>query len=325
MNIHVADAGLVARLARHETRSFLRTPIAAVFTVAMPLLMMVIVGAAVGNATVDPATGVRVMQFVVPVMTVFGIAQGCFGALAMHLADLRDRGWLKRLRGTPVPAWAVIAALAGTSLAIALATTVVLVGAGVLFYDVQLVGRTLPALLTLLLGVVCFTALGFAVVALVRSAAAVQLIGTGLLLALAFISDVILVGAKLPVWLETIGWIFPLRHFGEAVRDAFNPFLPGSGLHGGHLAVLAAWAAGAVAVAVWRFGWERSQDRAAVAGTAKPRPPAAVSRPAIRAVRPEGVPRRGGWPGARPRTPRCGCAGICRRRSSPWCCRSCCW
>ncbi|GIH95763.1 ABC transporter permease [Planobispora siamensis] len=269
MNARVADVRLVARLARHETISFLRTPVATIFTIAMPLMMMVIVGAAVGNDTVDPATGVRVMQFVIPVMTVFGVAQGCFGALGMHLIDLRDRGWLRRLRGTPVPAWVVMTALAVTSLVIALMTTVTLLGAGVVFYDVQMVWRTFPALLlTLLVGVACFTALGFAIVALVRSAGAVQLIGTGLLLVLAFISGILLPGARMPVWLETIGWIFPLRHFGEAVRDDFNPFLSGPGFHGDHLAVLAVWAAGAAAVAVWRFRWERPQSGVAAAGTA---------------------------------------------------------
>ncbi|MBG0817904.1 ABC transporter permease [Planomonospora sp. ID82291] len=283
---------LVARLARHETLSFLRTPVTAFFTVAMPLLMTVIVGAAVGGGTVDPGSGVRVMQFVVPVMTVFGIAQGCFGALAIHLADLRDRGWLKRMRGTPVPAWALMAGLAGASLAIAAATVVVLLGAGLVFYDVHLVWHTVPALLvTLALGALCFTALGFAVVALVRNAAAVQLIGTGLLLALAFISDVILVGARMPAWLETVGWVFPLRHFAEAVRDDFNPFLSGAGFHADHLAVLAAWGLGAGAVAVRRFRWERPQTRAA--GTAG----------AVRTAGAAGAVRTAGAAGAAPGRP----------------------
>src|SRR5690606_2111494 len=130
-------------------------PLAMIFTVAMPLMMTVIVGAAVGGEEVVP--GVRVMQFVVPVMMVFGIAQGCFGILAIRLADLRDRGCLKRLRGTPVPAWAVMAGLAGASLAIAVVTAVLLLGVGLVCYDVQVVWRTLPALLvTVLLGALCF-------------------------------------------------------------------------------------------------------------------------------------------------------------------------
>ncbi|MFI7707438.1 ABC transporter permease [Nonomuraea sp. NPDC049480] len=272
---------MISSLVWHETRSFFRTPIAAGFTVAMPLLMAVIVGAAVGNQVVEPRTGVRVMQFVIPVMAVFGVAQGCFGALAIHLADLRDRSWLKRLRGTPVPAWAVLAGLVGASLMIAAATVAVLLAVGVVFYDLQMVWRTLPALLvTLLLGAFCFTALGFAVVALVRSAAAVQLIGIGLLLALAFISDIILIGARLPTWLDMVGWIFPLRHLGNAVRDDLNPFLTGTGFYGDHLAVLAAWGIGGAAVAVWRFRWERPQARTTTARTARKRLPRRQGRPA---------------------------------------------
>ncbi|MFC5821726.1 ABC transporter permease [Nonomuraea harbinensis] len=254
---------MIGRLVRHETLSFVRTPMAAFFTVAMPLLMAVIIGAAVGNQVVQPGTGVRVMQFVIPVMAVFGIAQGCFGTLAIRLADLRDRGWLKRLHGTPVPASAVLAGLAGASLAVAATTVAVLLTVGALFYGTQMVWRTLPALLlTLLIGAACFTALGFAVVALVRNAAAVQLLGTGLLLALAFISDVILIGARLPAWLDAVGWAFPLRHFAHAVRDAMNPFLTGPGFHLDHLAVLVAWGIGGAALALWRFRWERPQARA---------------------------------------------------------------
>ncbi|MEV1249399.1 ABC transporter permease [Nonomuraea sp. NPDC049750] len=271
---------MILRLVWHETRSFFRTPMAAVFTVAMPLLMAVIVGAAMGNQVVEPRSGVRVMQFVIPVMAVFGVAQGCFGALAIHLTDLRDRGWLKRLRGTPVPAWAVLAGLVGASLVIAVMTVALLLTAGLVFYDVQMVWRTLPALLlTLLVGAFCFTALGFAVVALVRSAAAVQLLGTGVVLALAFISDIILVGARLPAWLDVVGWIFPLRHLANAVRDAMNPFLTGTGLSADHLAVLAAWGIGGSALAVWRFRWEQPPARRGTARAVRHLPPPRRGRP----------------------------------------------
>ncbi|MFI6706403.1 ABC transporter permease [Nonomuraea sp. NPDC050478] len=272
---------MIGRLVRHETLSFVRTPMAAFFTVAMPLLMTVIVGAAVGNQVVQPGTDVRVMQFVIPVMAVFGVAQGCFGALAIRLADLRDRGWLKRLHGTPVPASAVLSGLTGASLAVAATTVAVLLTVGGLFYGTQMVWRTLPALLlTLLLGAACFTALGFAMVALLRNAAAVQLLGTGLLLALAFISDVILVGARLPAWLDVVGWVFPLRHFAHAVRDAMNPLLTGAGFQAGHLAVLAAWGAGGAVAAVWRFRWERPQAQAQTARAARNRRPLRQGRPA---------------------------------------------
>ncbi|MEV0592830.1 ABC transporter permease [Nonomuraea cavernae] len=280
------NARLVLCLVRHETVSFFRAPIAAVFTLALPMMMMVILGAGVGNAVIEARSGVRVMQFVIPVLAVFGIAQACFGTLAIHLADLRDRGYLKRLRGTPVPAWAVISGLVGAALVVSMVAVVLLLGTGMIFYDLRLVGRTLPALvLTLLVGAGCFAALGFALAALVRGAA-VQMAGTGLLLALAFVSDIFLQNAPLPRWLDVIGWIFPLRHFANAVGDDLNPFLPGTGFHGDHLAVLAAWGIAGAAVALWRFQWERPPERVATDRAARPaRPVPAV--PAGRGDRPE--------------------------------------
>ncbi|GGO66790.1 ABC transporter permease [Nonomuraea cavernae] len=281
------NARLVLGLVRHETVSFFRAPIAAVFTLALPLMMMVILGASVGNAVIEDRSGVRVMQFVIPVLAVFGIAQACFGTLAIHLADLRDRGYLKRLRGTPVPAWAVISGLAGATLVVSMVTVVLLLGTGMIFYDLRLVGRTLPALvLSLLVGAGCFAALGFALAAVVRGAA-VQMVGTGLLLALAFISDIFLPNAPLPRWLDVIGWIFPLRHFANAVGDGLNPFLPGTGFYGDHLAVLAVWGIAGVAVALWRFQWERPPERVATASpAARPVRPAGPDRPG-RVARPE--------------------------------------
>jgi ABC-type multidrug transport system permease subunit len=204
----------------------------------------------------------------------------------MHLAELRERGVLKRLRGAPEPAGAVLAGLAGASLAVAAVTTTLLLAIGVLVYDVQIVWRTMPAVLvSLLLGAACFTALGFVAVALVRSAAAVQMVGTGLLLALTFISDIILIGARLPAWLDTVGWVFPLRHLAHAVRDGFNPFLPGSGFQAGHLAVLAGWGIAGAVVAVWRFRWERPADRTSALHEAQGRVrPVATGRSAWRLV-----------------------------------------
>ncbi|MDF5755216.1 ABC transporter permease [Spongiactinospora sp. TRM90649] len=265
---------MIARLIRHGVTSFFRSPVATIFTVAMPLLMMVIVGMAVGDQVTDPATGAHVMQSVVPMMTAFGVAQGCFGALAIYLARLRDRGWLKRLRGTPVPAWAVLLGLAGSVLVIALITAAVLIGAGLVFYDLQIVWRTTPALLlTLCVGTLAFTALGFALVALVRDAAAVQLTGTGLLLALAFLSDIILVGGRPPLWLDRIGWFFPLRHLAHAVRDCFNPYLTGSGFAGDHLAVIVAWGVVGALIALWRFRWEPAHARAGAVHRTRGRAP----------------------------------------------------
>ncbi|MDH2426214.1 ABC transporter permease [Sphaerisporangium sp. TRM90804] len=280
----VVNARLVVRLAGHETVSFFRTPVAAFFTMGLPLIMMVIVGAVAGNAVIEARAGVRVMQFVVPVLAVFGVAQACFGVLALRLTELRERGCLKRMRGTPVPAWVLMSGLAGGAAAISLMIVVLLLGAGVSLYEVRPVWHRSPALvLTLLVGAGCFTALGFALVTVVRSTAVVQILANGLLMALGFVSDVFVQGEGVfPRWLEIAGWVLPLKHFANAVGDGLNPLLPGDGPPVDHLAVLAAWGTGGAVVAVWRFAWDRGPAR-----------PAAARAGGRTRTRPQGRPR--GW------------------------------
>ncbi|MFI7538968.1 hypothetical protein [Streptosporangium sp. NPDC049376] len=60
-------------------------------------------------------------------------------------------------------------------------------------------------------------------VALVRDAGAVQLVGIGLLLSPAFVSDVFIVGGSLPSALETAEDLFPLKHVSHALPAALDP------------------------------------------------------------------------------------------------------
>lgn len=248
---------VTATLTGYGLRTFARNPVAAFFTVGLPLLFLVIIGALFGNEVIEPRGGVRIAQFFTPALAVFGAAQAAFCVLAIDTALMRERGVFQRLRATPAPPWAILAARIGSAVVVAgVAVSLVLV-AGVAVYDVQVVWRTVPAsLVTLLVGVASFAALGLAAVALVRSAAAVQALTNGLLISLAFISDIFAVGGRMPGWLDRLGWFFPLRHFANALADAFNPYLPGTGWAVGHLAVMAAWgSAGALVAARW-LRWE---------------------------------------------------------------------
>ena len=64
------------------------------------------------------------------------------------------------------------------------------------------------------------------------------------------------VGSGDPAWMETIGDVFPLKHFVRAFQDAFSPFTTGSGFRWGSLAVIAAWGLFGMLVAMRTFGWE---------------------------------------------------------------------
>jgi ABC-2 type transport system permease protein len=242
---------------RYANRTFWRNPVAAFFTIAFPLMLLLIFGTLFGNQTIDYRQGVRVAQFLAPAMAVYAAVTAAFTSLAIAVAIAREQGILKRLRGTPLPPWVFMTGRVLASVWIGLIGVVLMPAAGVGVYHVQILGRTLVAsVVTLAVGIGCFAALGLALVSLVRSSSAVQGIASTVILVLAFVSDIFLIGVELPPWLSTIGSIFPLKHFANALGDAFNPFLPGSGFAWDDLAVMAAWGVAGVLVALWRFSWE---------------------------------------------------------------------
>ncbi|GIE54139.1 hypothetical protein Ani05nite_76730 [Amorphoplanes nipponensis] len=278
----------VRTLTVHALRGFARSPLSAFFTLIFPLAFLVIVSAIVGNG--PTGAGVPVAQFLVAPFAVFGVAQATFVVLATDTAGLRERGVLMRLCGTPAPAWTVLAARVSASAVVSVAAVVLLTGVGAGLYGVEVVWRKIPALLvTLALGIACFSALGLAVVALTRTVLVAQTLTQGLLIPLAFISDVFIVGAELPVWLDRLGTALPLRHFAHAMTETFDP-AGGYGFRPGDLLVLAAWGVLGAVVAVRRFGW--LPRGSATPATPAPAPAAPASRPAGPAPRPIGAGRR---------------------------------
>ena len=265
---------------RYANRTFWRTPVAAFFTIAFPLMLLLIFGTLFGNQTIDYRQGVRVAQFLAPAMAVYAAVTAAFTSLSIALAIAREQGILKRLRGAPLPSWVFMTGRVLAAVWIGLIGVVVMLAVGVGFYHVQILGRTLVAsVVTLAVGIGCFAALGLALVSLVRSSSAVQGIASTVILVLGFVSDIFLVGVELPRWLSLVGSSFPLKHFANALGDAFNPFLSGSGFAWGDLAVMAAWGLGGVLVALWRFSWEPYAEGRGGGAVAEP-PAAATDAPA---------------------------------------------
>jgi ABC-type multidrug transport system permease subunit len=247
---------VVAVLAAHALRAHLRNPVALLFTLGVPVLLLVVVGSLYGDAVIEDRGGVPVAQFFAPALAVYAVAHACFSALAVDLALQRERGVLLRRRATPAPSAAVIAACLLAAAVLGLASAACVLAVAVLAYDVQVAPRgwTAPVVL-LACGAVCFSAAGAAVVSLLRTSGAVQAVTHGALLSLAFVSDVFTYSTATPQWLERVASCFPLRHLARAFADSWNPYLEGSPWAPGALGVLSAWAVVCSVIAVRRFDW----------------------------------------------------------------------
>ncbi|GAA0808181.1 ABC transporter permease [Spirilliplanes yamanashiensis] len=282
-------ADLLAAQTAFALRDLWRTRVVFIFTFLFPLTWLVVLGFLVGDATADGTGGVPVMQYVTPTAAVMGVLYGAYPTVAVSLADARERGVLKRVRGTPVPAAVYLAGRVGAAVVFALGSVLTMLAAGVLVYDVRIVWRTVPAsLATVVVALVCFAAAGMAVATTARSAAVAQAASIGSAVVIGFVSGVLAWG-DMPGWADRIAAFFPLKPFNDALQAQFDPGGAGSGWDPGALAVMAAWAVGAGVLAARAFRW----DPAARGGRADPPPPrrpAARRRPAVTVTaRPGGV------------------------------------
>lgn len=266
-------ARLLVDQLRYAVTDLWRTRVVLIFTFAIPLVWLLVIGLLAGNETIDEATGVRVMQFVTPSAGAMGVIYAAYPTVAISLSEARDRGALRRIRGTPLPAWTHLAGRIGGAVVFAVGSVLTMVAIGVVAYDVQIISRTLLAtLVTLVLGIACFAAIGTAVAAVAPSMALAEAASIASAVVLTFISGLFSFGGQMPAWISTVADVLPLKPFAEALQDQFNPFLSGGGWDARALAILAAWGVAATLLAARAFRWEaprRTQPSgpAAVPGT----------------------------------------------------------
>jgi ABC-type multidrug transport system permease subunit len=186
-------------------------------------------------------------------MLSYAILLAGFNSLAISLVMQRESGQLKRLRGTPVPAWTfMVSTLLRCVVTVGL-MTVVLLAIGRFAYDVQIPGSTVgDLLLYVVLGIAAMCSAGIAATALIgdvdSASAALPLIAV----VLSLISGIFVSVDQLPTWLADVARVFPVYHLTSGLQTA----LGGGSLDAGNAAVLALWGLGGVAIAARRFRWE---------------------------------------------------------------------
>ncbi len=252
------SGGVVAtwRQVRFTNKTFWRNPASAFFTFVFPLMFLVIFSVLFGGSSTEVAgRSIPVETFYVPGIAVFSVITACFTNIAISVTFDRDNGILKRIQGTPLPGWAYILGRVVHAVFVAVLLVVLCVAFGVLFYDVSVPTRTLPAfVVTMVVGAGAFTALGLAIVAAIPNADAAPAVVNAAVLPLLFVSNVFIPLEAPPRWLDVASSIFPVRPFADAALASF--FAPtGGGWEGGDLLVLAAWGVGGLVLAARFFTW----------------------------------------------------------------------
>jgi ABC-2 type transport system permease protein len=226
-----------------EFKLFIREPLAVFFILAFPLILLWLNGSQAGRGGVDPL----VPGYVALVLATVGLTQ-----LPGVLATYRERGILRRLATTPVPAAKVFGAqLVVQLVAATIGVALLLVTANVM-YDLRLPRAVAAAVLAYLAGALALYALGFVLGALAPSARTANAVGFVVYFPMIFLAGAVIPREALSSSLRRIGEVLPLGPVVTALRDAWS----GAGVSVAALLALAAMVVVASAVGVRTFRWE---------------------------------------------------------------------
>src|SRR6476619_7949345 len=99
---------LLAHELKGQLLLYTRSKELAFFTFLLPLILFILLGSTYGNDTIN---GDRGADFLEAGMLGYGLISTAFAGLAIFMVIRRESGILKRVRATPLPAWAYITAV----------------------------------------------------------------------------------------------------------------------------------------------------------------------------------------------------------------------
>jgi ABC-2 type transport system permease protein len=247
------------RLYGHELKGelllYTRSRELAFFTFLLPMIFFVLLGSTYVSDTVD---GVKGSHYLQAGMIGYSAISISFAGLAIVLVIRRESGILKRLRATPLPAPAYIAALLSSFLAAFAVEVGALILLGRVLFGIPAPERIGSLVLSLLLGAIAFCGLGIAVASVIKSAEGSSAVVNALYLPASFIAGAFFSPEHFPSVLRAIADVLPLTYFLRLIRNVMLHDQP-IWTQGTNVAVIAAWGLLGVIVALRYFRWEPSE------------------------------------------------------------------
>ena len=251
-----------------ELKAFFRERQSVIFILAMPAVMLVLLGAIFGAQ--HNGTGVSTGDLYVAGLIAGGVMATSYQNLGISIAIERERFTLKRLRGTPMPAAAYFAGKIIQVIVAAVAEVVVLLAIGLAFYHLRLPASAAAwwtFAWVFVLGVAACSLLGIAASSVPRSAARNGIAVITLpFVVLQFISGVYVPFYLVPPWLRDVAAVFPLEWINRGMRSVFVPQAVSlepshSWQHGQTALVLSAWIIAGLVLCLTTFRWQNRRDR----------------------------------------------------------------
>lgn len=254
-----------------ELKQFFRERDAVIFIFAYPIIMLAIFATVFGDSEIDagPGQDLDFATYFLPGMIATGLLLSTFQNLAIGIAEERDAGALKRLRGTPMPPSSYFLGKVGSVLTTSVVQVGLLLVVAATMFGVELPtdpGRWWTFAWVMVLGVAAGAICGVGFSSIPRSARSASAVVTPVVLVLQFVSGVFFQYDSLPGWMQDVAALFPLKWLAQGMRSVFLPdeatsLEPvGSWEHGRTAIILGAYLVVGLVVALRTFRWRRRDD-----------------------------------------------------------------
>jgi len=232
-------------------RALFRDTHTLVWNIVFPIAML----AGLGLYFNDEAYSYRLLSGVLTTNILFGATM----VTAFNVMAQRNRGVYKLLRATPFRTASFVAAMTGSRTVLALLVSACVTSMSVVLLGVELNLLSLALMLTVLLvGTVCFTALGFLAANLSKDEGNVNMISNLMSFPMLFTSEAFYSLDHAPQWVVALGHLQPFHYLVEAMGIAVHPQGDASGLWL-PLAILTGFTILCLGAAALTFRWDADQ------------------------------------------------------------------
>jgi ABC-2 type transport system permease protein len=203
-----------------EIKLFLREPVGLFFTLAFPVMVLLLFSAIFGNGRVPGGLGLRMIDVMAPSYTGMVIGTTALLGLPIALAGYRQQGTLRRLRATPLHPTVILAAHVLANLLMTAVGIALLLLTARIVYDLRLPEAPLSLMLAFLVASLSFFALGFVLAGVLPTARTAQIVGQVVFFPMFFLSGAAGIQPDMfPDALRRISDLLPLTYVVELVQS----------------------------------------------------------------------------------------------------------
>jgi ABC-2 type transport system permease protein len=243
---------IYAKEAKYDFLGRLRLPVYSISTIMFPVMFYILFGLLLNRG--HEVGGVDVSAYMIATYGTFGVMGASLFGFGVGVAMERGLGWLQVKRASPMPPFAYFTAKVVTSMAFSAIIVLVLMTLGLLFGGVHFsAAQALRLLATLVVGSICFCAMGLAIGAFAGPNSAPAIVNL-LYLPMSFASGLWIPIEMLPRFLQRVAPLLPPFHLGQLALGVVGA---GHGANGRHWEALIGFALLCLGIA--RVGFQRDE------------------------------------------------------------------